>query len=562
MLPGPCDNAARARVTGSGTGASSATSQHAERGAEGTGMSMSAGTGARLGARLLAVATVLALLGALAPARPAFACSCAPLTFDEIVARGDGAAVARIRRVDAGTRPGTGEVLEVLHGPELPTQVSLDLDDGGSCQPWVAVGSVAVLAFEPRAGDWRTMVCGQLEPTLGMPDVGPDPAAGDDLAAVVWGRFPGAEVVALDTQLRVRSHTLVGAWIHDLVPCGDGLLAVLAEDDGRSVLTRLDLPTLAVGQRHVITEDPEAFGELQDVACQADGRVDVLTTVWGEVPQTVLQRDVFGDLATTMVPGTQAAAFAGEEVVFLETPAVLGEGPIVVATLDPSTGQRTRLLQHRGEGHTIDVSPDGARALVSGYDGGSLLLAIDLAAGEVDGVVHGEWRPVTHPWLAGNDVLQRNDDTGGMDGPGLVRHRVTGPRLDGGVDLPPAPGSVLGAGGDEIIRASSDGLTVLDAEGGLVRTLAAPWAAGASGVALFGDVAPDPDAAPLLDLTAFGIDTGAIGVAAEPAAAGSPTTDAIDPAPPSRTLWAGLAVLGLVVVAGAAALALRRRRLS
>lgn len=155
--------------------------------------------------RFVGLVGAVLLMVALIPASPAFACSCVEPTIPEISAREAEASVARIRRVDDGGSWGLGRVLEVLHGPQLPAEVSLELDNGGSCLPWVAVGDIAVLAFVPDGNGWRTLECGKLDPTTGLESVTVDPAAVGPAALVVFGGLPGVELVAVDDHLRVLS---------------------------------------------------------------------------------------------------------------------------------------------------------------------------------------------------------------------------------------------------------------------------------------------------------------------------------------------------------------------
>lgn len=86
--------------------------------------------------RTIVFLITLVVVAVLPPARPAQACSCAEMTLDSVVERHSDAAVARVLRVDdAGGRRGAGQVEQMIHGPQLPDEVPLHLDDGGSCQP-------------------------------------------------------------------------------------------------------------------------------------------------------------------------------------------------------------------------------------------------------------------------------------------------------------------------------------------------------------------------------------------------------------------------------------------
>jgi hypothetical protein len=437
------------------------------------------------------------LLAALFPTKPAFACSCAEPTIAGISAHA-GAVVARIRRVDDGGSQGIGQVLEVLHGPQLPAEVPLELDTGASCLPWVAVGEIAVLAFVPDGDGWRTLGCGKLHPTTGLDPVTADPAAVGPAALVVYGRLPGAELVALDDRLRVLSVGRPPVHPQRVEPCGENLLVLGHDERERGVAALLELPSFEELARYPPVDDPEVGSEHRTANCRPDGRVDLLVQRWSEQSELQLHRDVFGEHRTVPLPRSGSAAFVGDRVALLQ-PAASGEGPVTVSLFDPATGDRSVVLDHRAAGHEIIVAPDGRHALVGGYDVGPLLLVVDLATGQVVSESLGWWQPTQRPWVGADRILLVNEDSGGMDGTGVLEYRLVDLSLEQVVGLPPIAVRTIAAAEEAVVVIASDGLAVLDAEAQPVRTLDAPWTIGVSGALPLRPIVADPDAR----LTAF-----------------------------------------------------------
>jgi hypothetical protein len=183
---------------------------------------------------MVAFVALFAVAATLAPTERAWACSCAEPTIDELTEREPDAAVVRIRRIDQdGGTSGVGEVQEVLHGPAMPDQVPLALDAGGSCLPWLAVGDVAVLALVPDGRSWRTLECGRMHPATGLEPVTVDPAASGQVAVLVTGRLPGADLVALDERLRVLATAGLDGVRSGLSRCGDDLLVPTGSSSSR-----------------------------------------------------------------------------------------------------------------------------------------------------------------------------------------------------------------------------------------------------------------------------------------------------------------------------------------
>jgi hypothetical protein len=464
--------------------------------------------GRSTGAAGLVLLVTVAMLVLLLPARPAYACSCAEMTLESIAERDPDAAVARIRRIDdGGGRDGVGQVIEVVRGPDLPDEVPLALDDGASCLPGVAVGDVAVLAFEPVRGGWRTMECGMLDPATGLDDVTVDPAAAGLAALVLSGSIPGADLVVLDDHLRVLAVATAPLYVHRMLPCGDDLLALGSDGEGRGIVVRMRLPDLEPVAEYLAFADPEAGGEHLGATCEGE-RVDVLLRVWGaEASAVQLHRDVFGAVEVTPLPDAASATFAGDLVVFVQ-PAGWGDGPMTVSTLDPASGHRRRVLQHPAGGWELTASPDGRHVLVRGSSpDGPMLLSVDLEEGRVVGETQGWWQPVQRPWVTGERILQLDEQGGEVSGM-PPDHRIVDltlterQRLDGHRPRP------LAAFGDGLVTRTPDRVTIADADAVAVRHLDVDWAAGVWDAVVVGPVEPDPQAAEIEEATPIGAEDG------------------------------------------------------
>lgn len=443
--------------------------------------------------RIAGFVVVVGVMLGLAPVGQAWACSCAEMTIQEVEQREPGAAVARVRRVDDGGSEGVGEVVEVLHGPDLPDEVQLALDDGASCRPWVTVGELAVLTLVPDGESWRTLECGQLDPATGLDPIAVDPDAAGPPAIVVFGQLPGAGLAALDDRLRVLAVTDGDTYVMQVERCGNDLVLVGHDAQGRVLFSRLELPALAQTAHYVPFPDPEVAGEHLGLDCREDGTVDLLLRAHGGQQESQLHRDVFGEPVTSTLPDSSSAAFAGDRVVFLQ-PAGSSDGPLTLTSLDPATGHRRRILQHPAVGREITVSPDGGHAVIRGFDDEPVALAVDLESGEVVGESRGWWQPIQRPWLGDDRILFRDENSGGMDGNGVTPFRIVDLSLQEVAAVPAIPTRSISAFPGSLVATSSEGLTVLDANAQPVRTVAYPWLVAANGTLQLQAVEPDPEA--------------------------------------------------------------------
>jgi hypothetical protein len=266
-----------------------------------------------------------------------------------------------------------------------------------------------------------------------------------------------------------------------------------------------------------------------------------------------LHFDVFGGASTTVLPDTAEAAFAGDQVVVLQ-PAWVSDAPLRVSLVDRTGRDPQLLLEHPAQGYGVTVSPDGRHALVRGYDDDGLLLVVNLTTGEVVAESHSWWYPTPRrPWVGPDRILEIDEDSGGMDGSGIADHRVVDLSLAEVSTLPPLPMATIGAFDGAIVIANSDGLTVLDEAGEPIRTLAAPWVAGAWEALLLRPVASDPDADLLVAASRLPAVDGST-TAGTPSPIGAGPDDATPPATSepavgarTSTTWPILAVFGLGV---------------
>lgn len=441
--------------------------------------------------RLGVTASLAAILLALLPAAPASACSCAQPSLDELLERSPDAAVARIRRIDPDGGPvGVGRVEEVLHGPDLPEQLPLVLDDGASCRPWVAVGDVAVLALVPDGRSWRTLDCGLMHPTTGIADpAAVDPDARGEVALVALGSFPEHTLLALDDHLRILAATETDDRSWGLSRCGDDVLVEGGNDAGDLIVTLVELPGLESVERQAWPAELHGGPRVADAACRADGTVDLVLRTYDTEPNELrLVRDAFGAAESTVLPPAVAAALRDDDVVLLQSHDDGRTGLELVAwTASGDTRVVTAVDGVRG--WELAVSPDGTRALVRGFADEPVLLSVDLVSGELLAREAGHWQPVSRPWLGPERILQLDEATGGMRGPGHAQLRVVDLALVPQSTLPPTSSWNAVADTGVILLAAGGRLTVTDDAGSVLRSTAEPWAAAVLSAVVVGQVA-------------------------------------------------------------------------
>lgn len=503
--------------------------------------------------RVVAVAALAIVVTGLVPTDRAWACSCSEPTVEEIVGREPGAAVVRVRRIDPdGGTSGVAEVREVLHGPEMPAQLPLALDDGASCLPWLAVGDVAVLTFVPDPDGWRTLECGRLDPRVGLDPLAVDTEASGPVAVVVAGRLPGADLLALDAQLRVLAVRNVGDVSHEMEPCADDLLVPTRGPEGQLSILLLDLPGFEVVDRRELSTGELSEMELLSVSCDGE-RVDVVTRSWTETQELWLHEDVFLAERRVRLPSAEDAALVGDDVLLLRTGASRAATEVVRRGRGGNDEERVATLPGV-MGHELLVAPDGRHAAVRGSGQQEPVLAVvDLAAGREVARSPGWWQPVRRPWIGPDRLLLLDEDSGGIgDSTGLADHRIVDLRLDTVAELEPSPAWTTASGHDHVVQVDGDSLVVRDAAGERVRTTAAPWAAGVYDALALGRIEADAGEAPEAELPS--VDP-AVGRMAERAGWSASMAGAVTG---MLSTPVGLALAGLATVGLLAALAVRR----
>lgn len=502
--------------------------------------------------RVVAVVALAVVVAGLAPTDRAWACSCSEPTVEEVVDREPDAAVVRVRRIDPdGGTSGVAEVREVLHGPELPAQLPLALDDGGSCLPWLAVGDVAVLTFVPDRDGWRTLECGRLDPRAGLAPVTADAQASGPVAVVVAGRLPGADLLALDARLQVLGVGEVGGASFEMEPCADDLLVPTRGPEGGLSLLLVDVPDLEIVDRRELPIGASIDVELLSVSCDGE-RVDVVTRSWTENQEIWLHEDVFAADRRVRLPSAEDAAFVGDDVLLLRTGASGGDAEVVRGGRGGNDEQHVATLSGI-IGHELLVAPDGRHAAVRGSGEEPVLVVVDLAEGREVSRSMGWWQPVRRPWIGPDRLLLLDENSGGIgNSTGLADHRIVDLRLDMVAALDPSPAWTTASGHDHVVQVDGDSLVVSDAAGERIRTTSVPWAAGVYDALALGTIESAGTEAPQADLpTVDPTVARAADRAGLSASVGGAVTAVLSP--PLGPALAGLAAVGLLL-----ALAVRR----
>lgn len=435
------------------------------------------------------------------PARPALACSCAPVGMDDMVEHVPDVAIAVVRRIDRdGGHAGVGLVEHTLRG-SLPEQVPLALDDGASCKPWLAFGQLATLAFQPAGGSWRTVDCGTLQPAQPFESIygafHSDPDASAPATVLLAGPMPGAGLVALDAELDVLATSSEQTGASLLEACGEGVLTV--EYRGEAVTAvRRTLPGLQVVVERPLGPDRSPH-DVMDVDCSEDGRVTAVIRGEDSTAGLTLHTDLFADSGDPLPPAADAA-IVGDTVLLLRRDDDAGSSELLAH--DPTTGETTRRAVFDAMStHGMTVAPGGAHLVMRAYADESVVVVVDTATGEALGRSTGWWVPTTQPWLD-DQRLVLFDEGHGMGDPPAVAHRVVDLHLDD-VDpagrMPQLAGSRMVAGHGLMAAVGGAELAVVSPNG-MVRASADPRTAAASDALLLGAVAAatEPSASPPL----------------------------------------------------------------
>lgn len=418
-----------------------------------------------MGMRIAAATVLLAILGVLVAVSPASACSCAEQTIDDIVGRHPDATAALVRRVDDGSVRAAGKlaVLTELHG-ELPSTVTVQLDDGGSCRPMLAPRQIAALTFRPAGDGWAAVDCGMLDLGDALASVGgdlaPDPDATGPPALVLAGSFPGADLVTLDAELRVLGTAGIDGWLDRVVPCGDEVVTIRTEDV-TAVVERRSLPDLEVIATRR-TDHPDGW-QLLAVRCDDAGRLQtVAADTSGDA--TVVTPELLGDPTTTIVaPYADGATFVDDQVWLI---AGDNDGRTArIDTVDLRTGTVGTRRSFQGlAGYELSASPDGRYLAVRGFAEEPVLLVLDAASATPVGESGGWWMPVGAGWIGPGRLLLQDES---REQGATVALRVVDERLRVLEEVTVPAGWPLASAGDTLVLGGGTELTVRRPDGSL-----------------------------------------------------------------------------------------------
>lgn len=356
---------------------------------------------------------VAAIIVALLPVRTAHACSCAPPELTGVLeVAGPTQALVVAERVDLDGGPdGTLRILETLAGGPVVGPVRARFDDGASCDPGMAGGTVAALVLERRDGAWATTTCGQVgigeallavdEPPVAAPGAGPP-------TLLLGGAYGGATLAAVDARGRVRAYAGDDTRTAAVAVCpGANTVVSLASTDRATHLHRWTLPDLQpAGDPVVVTRGPtwqagalclDPDGDAVTLALPTDGASGAVVTVEGEEVDVVghpihAVDQAGGTLAVTLEDGTGQPSTMG---------IVEDDGRVRTLATRPGT------VFDR-----IAVSPSGDHVLAAGYppdhEGDQLVLAATDGSSFADRRIAGF---VLIGWLGPDRAFVRSGDT-------------------------------------------------------------------------------------------------------------------------------------------------------
>jgi hypothetical protein len=342
-----------------------------------------------------------ALAGSILWAMPAKACSCGLPDLDDALAEGH--AVAIVTRTDDGSSKGgdperlpvaTFRVLDSI-GPEMPGTLRGEMDTGGSCQPYVAPGSLAALVYKRQDGKWYLGSCAWTGIGSAVQRAQGDPvtATGGPAVAYAAGGFGNARLVALD-----RTGAAV-AWdrtpgFGELVATCPGGRTVVAVGRAESVdgpytdnfaeLTVHDAVTLRVLRTEELGELTRTYGAALRCVDAGAERVQLLVNEGSRAYHADLL--TVGDGRVDRVDVGRASMAQAVDGGFV----VLGgenTGAVSVALIRPD-GRRSTIteLPELRSAEMLAVSPDGRTVAVSGATAGeesqAAVVTVDARTGE------------------------------------------------------------------------------------------------------------------------------------------------------------------------------------
>jgi hypothetical protein len=323
----------------------------------------------RRGVLLLAVVVVLAMVRL----PHAKACTCSTGDSRDRLAAADGAFIGElVGRRETGPLGSiissgrdvvyTFEVTEVFKG-DIGRRVEIhSAASGMSCGFEVAAGEAVGVLLDRQGGDWRSGLCGQIEPgklrTAAAPLPTPDGRA--PAALVVGGSYGEARLLTLDRHARTIACGYGAGRTAQLSVCpgGDRLLEIVEDHHRPSRLALRELPGLRLLWERLLPPQPPSISA-QSVQCRdGTGTGYVFASNGGNPdwsPQATLLR-ISHATTTVLYQGTARSIAFGGEVGYLNE----GRWGEVIGRVNLHSGQITKVLTGPRNMTRLVLGPDGS----------------------------------------------------------------------------------------------------------------------------------------------------------------------------------------------------------
>jgi hypothetical protein len=321
--------------------------------------------------RVILLALIVAFI--VVPLPPARACSCSGGDSRDRLAAADGAFIGElVGRRETGPLGSiissgrdvvyTFEVSEVFKG-DIGRRVEIHSPaSGASCGFEVAADEAVGIFLDRQGGDWRSGLCGQIEPgklrAAAAPLPTPDGRA--PAALVVGGSYGEARLLTLDRHARTLAYGYGAGRTAQLSVCpgGNRLLEIVRDHPRPDRLALRELPGLRLLWERLLPPQPNSINA-EAVQCRDGTGTGYVFASNGGDPGWSPQATLLGvSQATTTVlyQGTARSIAFGRDVGYVNE----GRWGEVIGRVDLHSGQRTPVLTGPRHMTQLVLSPDGS----------------------------------------------------------------------------------------------------------------------------------------------------------------------------------------------------------